>query len=242
MCIRDSVTPPVLLRFPDILDNRIEKTASCFTKAKEEYNFQAENFVIYPIKVNQMQPVVEEVIGHGKKFNLGLEAGSKPELHAVIAVQCQSDSLIVCNGYKDEDYIELALLAQKMGKRIFIVVEKLSELDTIAKVAKKLHVEPNLGVRIKLASSGSGKWEESGGDASKFGLTATELLQALHKLDTMGMHDSLRLIHFHIGSQITKIRRIQTALREAAQYYINLHKMGYAVNSVSYTHLTLPTN
>lgn len=231
LALRD-VTPPVLLRFPDILDNRIEKTASCFTKAKEEYNFQAENFVIYPIKVNQMQPVVEEVIGHGKKFNLGLEAGSKPELHAVIAVQCQSDSLIVCNGYKDEDYIELALLAQKMGKRIFIVVEKLSELDTIAKVAKKLHVEPNLGVRIKLASSGSGKWEESGGDASKFGLTATELLQALHKLDTMGMHDSLRLIHFHIGSQITKIRRIQTALREAAQYYINLHKMGYAVNFV----------
>ncbi len=231
LALRD-VTPPVLLRFPDILDNRIEKTASCFTKAKEEYNFQAENFVIYPIKVNQMQPVVEEVIGHGKKFNLGLEAGSKPELHAVIAVQCQSDSLIVCNGYKDEDYIELALLAQKMGKRIFIVVEKLSELDTIAKVAKKLHVEPNLGIRIKLASSGSGKWEESGGDASKFGLTATELLQALHKLDTMGMHDSLRLIHFHIGSQITKIRRIQTALREAAQYYINLHKMGYAVNFV----------
>ena len=231
LALRD-VTPPVLLRFPDILDNRIEKTASCFTKAKKEYNFQAENFVIYPIKVNQMQPVVEEVISHGKKFNLGLEAGSKPELHAVIAVQCQSDSLIVCNGYKDEDYIELALLAQKMGKRIFIVVEKLSELDTIAKVAKKLHVEPNLGVRIKLASSGSGKWEESGGDASKFGLTATELLQALRKLDAMGMHDSLRLIHFHIGSQITKIRRIQTALREAAQYYINLHKMGYAVNFV----------
>ena len=231
LALRD-VTPPVLLRFPDILDNRIEKTASCFTKAKKEYNFQAENFVIYPIKVNQMQPVVEEVISHGKKFNLGLEAGSKPELHAVIAVQCQSDSLIVCNGYKDEDYIELALLAQKMGKRIFIVVEKLSELDTIAKVAKKLHVEPNLGVRIKLASSGSGKWEERGGDASKFGLTATELLQALRKLDAMGMHDSLRLIHFHIGSQITKIRRIQTALREAAQYYINLHKMGYAVNFV----------
>lgn len=231
LALRD-VTPPVLLRFPDILDNRIEKTASCFIKAKEEYEFKADNFIIYPIKVNQMQPVVEEIITHGRKFNLGLEAGSKPELHAVIAVQCQSDALIICNGYKDEDYIELALLAQKMGKRIFIVVEKLNELDTIAKVAKRLKVSPNLGVRIKLASSGSGKWEESGGDASKFGLTATELLQALRKLDAMGMHDSLRLIHFHIGSQITKIRRIQTALREAAQYYINLHKMGYQVDFV----------
>lgn len=231
LALRD-VTPPVLLRFPDILDNRIEKTASCFIKAKEEYEFKADNFIIYPIKVNQMQPVVEEIITHGRKFNLGLEAGSKPELHAVIAVQCQSEALIICNGYKDEDYIELALLAQKMGKRIFIVVEKLNELDTIAKVAKRLKVSPNLGVRIKLASSGSGKWEESGGDASKFGLTATELLQALRKLDAMGMHDSLRLIHFHIGSQITKIRRIQTALREAAQYYINLHKMGYHVDFV----------
>jgi arginine decarboxylase len=231
LALRD-VTPPVLLRFPDILDNRIEKTASCFIKAKEQYNFKAENFVVYPIKVNQMQPVVEEIITHGRKFNLGLEAGSKPELHAVIAVQCQSDALIICNGYKDEAYIELALLAQKMGKRIFIVVEKLNELDTIAKVAKRLKVSPNLGVRIKLSSSGSGKWEDSGGDASKFGLTATELLQALRKLDAMGMHDSLRLIHFHIGSQITKIRRIQTALREASQYYINLHKMGYDVEFV----------
>ena len=231
LSLRD-VTPPVLLRFPDILDNRIEKTASCFKKAAEEYQYKAENFIIYPIKVNQMQPVVEEIISHGRKFNLGLEAGSKPELHAVIAVQCQSDSLIICNGYKDHSYIELALLAQKMGKRIFIVVEKLNELDTIAKAAKKLNVKPNLGIRIKLASSGSGKWAESGGDASKFGLTSSELLQALKILDEKGLHDCLRLIHFHIGSQITKIRRIQTALREAAQFYINLHKMGYNVDFV----------
>jgi arginine decarboxylase len=231
LSLRD-VTSPVLLRFPDILDNRIEKTASCFKKAAEEYNYKAENFVIYPIKVNQMQPVVEEIISHGRKFNLGLEAGSKPELHAVIAVQCQSDSLIICNGYKDQSYIELALLAQKMGKRIFIVVEKLNELETIAKAAKKLKVQPNLGIRIKLASSGSGKWEESGGDASKFGLTSAELLEALRILDEKGLHDSLRLIHFHIGSQITKIRRIQTALREAAQFYVQLHKMGYNVDFV----------
>ena len=231
LALRD-VTPPVLLRFPDILDNRIEKTASCFQQAKEEYDYKGENFIIYPIKVNQIQPVVEEIISHGRKFNLGLEAGSKPELHAVIAVQCQSDSLIICNGYKDQAYIELALLAQKMGKIIFIVVEKLNELETIAKVAKKLNVKPNLGIRIKLASSGSGKWEESGGDASKFGLTSAELLQALDILKQKGMQECLRLIHFHIGSQITKIRRIQTALREAAQFYINLHKMGYDVEFV----------
>ena len=231
LSLRD-VTPPLLLRFPDILDNRIEKTANCFKRAAEEYEYKAQNFIIYPIKVNQMQPVVEEIISHGRKFNLGLEAGSKPELHAVIAVQCQSDSLIICNGYKDQSYIELALLAQKMGKRIFIVVEKLNELDIIARAAKKLNVKPNLGIRIKLASSGSGKWAESGGDASKFGLTSSELLDALRILDEKGLHDSLRLIHFHIGSQITKIRRIQTALREAAQFYINLHKMGYNVDFV----------
>ena len=231
LSLRD-VTPPLLLRFPDILDNRIEKTANCFKRAAEEYEYKAQNFIIYPIKVNQMQPVVEEIISHGRKFNLGLEAGSKPELHAVIAVHCQSDSLIICNGYKDQSYIELALLAQKMGKRIFIVVEKLNELDIIARAAKKLNVKPNLGIRIKLASSGSGKWAESGGDASKFGLTSSELLDALRILDEKGLHDSLRLIHFHIGSQITKIRRIQTALREAAQFYINLHKMGYNVDFV----------
>ena len=231
LALRD-VTPPVLLRFPDILDNRIEKTSSCFEKARKEYDFKGENFIIYPIKVNQMQPVVEEIISHGRKFNLGLEAGSKPELHAVIAVQCQSDSLIVCNGYKDQSYIELALLAQKMGKRIFIVVEKLNEIELIARAAKKLNVKPNLGIRIKLASSGSGKWADSGGDASKFGLTSSELLQALETLDSKGLHDSLHLIHFHIGSQITKIRRIQTALNEAAQYYVNLRKMGYNVDFV----------
>lgn len=231
LALRD-VTPPVLLRFPDILDNRIEKTWSCFKKASDEYGFKGENFIIYPIKVNQMQPVVEEIISHGRKFNLGLEAGSKPELHAVIAVQCQSDSLIICNGYKDQSYIELALLAQKMGKRIFIVVEKLNEIEIISKAAKKLNVRPNIGIRIKLASSGSGKWEESGGDASKFGLTSSELLAALDILEKKGLKDCLRLIHFHIGSQITKIRRIQTALKEASQFYIQLRKMGYNVDFV----------
>ena len=206
--LRD-VMAPMLVRFPDILDNRIEKISCCFRQAAEEYGYKAENFIIYPIKVNQMRPVVEEIISHGKKFNLGLEAGSKPELHAVIAINMNSDSLIICNGYKDESYIELALLAQKMGKRIFLVVEKLNELKLIAKMAKQLNVKPNIGIRIKLASSGSGKWEDSG-----------------------GMQDCLKLIHFHIGSQVTKIRRIKTALREASQFYVQLHSMGFKVEFV----------
>ncbi len=231
LSLRD-VAAPVLVRFPDIIDSRIEKTATCFHNASEEYGYTGENFIIYPIKVNQISPVVEEVISHGKKYNLGLEAGSKPELHAVLAMNMESDSLIICNGYKDQSYIELALLAQKMGKRVFIVVEKLNELEVIAQTAKKLNVRPNIGIRIKLASSGSGKWEESGGDASKFGLTCGELLTALDYLEKHDMKDCLRLIHFHIGSQITKIRRIQNALREASQFYVQLCKMGYDVEFV----------
>ena len=226
------ITAPVLLRFPDILDNRIEKTSDCFNRAAEEYDYKGEHFIIYPIKVNQMRPVVEEIISHGKKYNLGLEAGSKPELHAVLATNMDSDSLIICNGHKDQNFIELALLGQKMGKRVFLVVEKLPELVTIARTAEKLGVRPNLGIRIKLAASGTGKWQESGGDASKFGLNSSELLQALQMLDEMGMHDCLKLIHFHIGSQITKIRRISTALREAAQFYVQLHAMGFNIEFV----------
>ena len=229
--LRD-VTAPMLVRFPDILDNRIEKISNCFKQAAEEYGYKAQNFIIYPIKVNQTRQVVEEIISHGKKFNLGLEAGSKPELHAVIAVNTDSDSLIICNGYKDESYIELALLAQKMGKRIFLVVEKLNELRLIARIAKQLNVRPNIGIRIKLASSGSGKWEESGGDASKFGLTSSELLEALDFIERKEMKDCLKLIHFHIGSQVTKIRRIKTALREASQFYVQLHHLGFPVEFV----------
>lgn len=229
--LRD-VESPMLIRFPDILDSRIKKMANCFEKAIEEYEYKAQNFMIYPIKVNQMQPVVEEIISHGKKYKIGLEAGSKPELHAVIALNMDSDSLIICNGYKDEAYIELALLAHKMGKRIFLVVEKLNELHLIARMAKRLNVMPSIGIRIKLASSGSGKWEDSGGDASKFGLTSSELLEALDFLKNKNMEESLKLIHFHVGSQVTKIRRIKTALREASQFYVQLRKLGYNVEFV----------
>ncbi|MBR1881413.1 MAG: biosynthetic arginine decarboxylase [Muribaculaceae bacterium] len=225
-----NISAPTLLRFPDILDNRIEKISSCFKKAAKEYEYAAQNFIIYPIKVNQMRQVVEEIVSHGKKFNIGLEAGSKPELHAVLAINMtdiKANSLIVCNGYKDEGYVELALLAQKMGRRIFLVVEKLNEFALINNVAKRLGIRPNLGVRIKLSSSGSGKWEESGGDRSKFGLNTSELFTALDFLRENDMTDCLKLIHFHIGSQITKIRRIKNALREAAQFYVQLCKLGY---------------
>ena len=227
-----NITAPVLLRFPDILDNRIEKTATCFQKAAKEYNFKAEHFIIYPIKVNQMRPVVEEIISHGKRYNIGLEAGSKPELHAVLATNMDSDSPIICNGHKDQSYIELALLAQKMGKKVFLVAEKLDELERIFEAAKKLNVRPQIGIRIKLAASGTGKWAESGGDASKFGLNSSELLEAARILQEYKMTDCLKLIHFHIGSQITKIRRIQSALREASQFYVQLHAMGFNVEFV----------
>ena len=229
--LRD-VTSPVLIRFPEILDNRIEKISSSFQAASKEYEYQAQNYIIYPIKVNQMRQVVEEIVSYGKRFNIGLEAGSKPELHAVLAINTDQNSLIICNGYKDESYIELALLAQKMGKTVFIVVEKLNELDLTIQIAKRLKVKPNIGIRIKLASSGSGKWEESGGDGSKFGLNSSELLEAMEILNKQNMVDCLRLIHFHIGSQITKIRRIKTALREAAQFYVQLHSLGFAVEFV----------
>ena len=229
--LRD-VSLPLLVRFPDILNSRIEKMTNCFKIAADEYEYQGKNFLIYPIKVNQMRPVVEEIVSHGQKYNIGLEAGSKPELHAVIAINTDSDSLIICNGYKDEDYIELALLAQKMGRRIFVVVEKLNELKLIARVAKRLKIKPNLGIRIKLASSGSGKWENSGGDVSKFGLTSSEVLEALDFLEKNHLRDCLKLVHFHIGSQVNKIRRIKIALREASQFYVQLCKLGFKVEFV----------
>ncbi len=229
--VRD-ISAPVLLRFPDILDNRIEKISNCFRTASQQYDYQAQNYMIYPIKVNQMRQVVEEIVSYGKKFNIGLEAGSKPELHAVLATNIAENALIICNGYKDESYIELALLAQKMGRRIYLVVEKLNELRMIADIAKRLKVRPNVGIRIKLSSTGSGKWSESGGDQSKFGLNSSELLEALDILERRDMKDCLKLIHFHIGSQINKIRVIKNALREATQFYVQLSKLGFDIDFI----------
>lgn len=229
--VRD-ISSPVLLRFPDILDNRVEKLSKCFKSASEQYNYKGHNYIIYPIKVNQMRPVVEEIVSYGNKFNIGLEAGSKPELHAVLATNIADNALIICNGYKDANYIELALLAQKMGRRIYLVVEKLNELSMIADISKRLKIKPNIGIRIKISSSGSGKWEESGGDQSKFGLNSSELLEALDFMERRELKDCLKLIHFHIGSQITKIRRIKNALREAMQFYVQLSKSGFDIDFV----------
>ena len=231
LSLRD-IAAPVLLRFPDIIDNRIENISTCYSKAAKEYGFQGQCFSVFPIKVNQMQPVVEEIVAHGKKYNLGLEAGSKPELHAVLAANANDDTLIICNGYKDESFVELALLAQKMGKRIFLVVEKLNELNIISRISKRIKVRPNIGIRIKLASSGSGKWEDSGGDASKFGLTSSELLDALDILKEKGLEDCLKLIHFHIGSQVTNIRHIKSAILEASQFYVQLRKLNFPIEFV----------
>ena len=231
LIIRDVATP-VLLRFPDIIHNRIETIFKCFQNASKEYDYNGNSYIIYPIKVNQMRPVVEEIVKYGEEFNIGLEAGSKPELHAVLAIQDNPKALVICNGYKDEAFIELALLAQKMGKNVFLVVEKLNELKLILKISKKLNVKPNIGIRVKLASSGSGKWESSGGDRSKFGLNASELLEATAILEAAGRMDELRLIHFHLGSQITKIGKIKTALREASQFYVQLRKSGFKVEFV----------
>lgn len=231
LSLRD-VPTPVLLRFPDILDSRIEKINECFAKAREEYGFKGSYYSVFPIKVNQQRAVLEEVVRHGKKFNIGLEAGSKPELHAVLANMDNPEALIICNGYKDEDFIELALLSQKMGKKIFIVVEKMNELHLIAEISKRIGVRPNIGMRIKLASSGSGKWEESGGYHSKFGLNSSDLLEALDYIREEKLEDCVRLIHFHLGSQITNIRKIKNGLREVSQFYVQLRKEGMNVEFV----------
>ena len=231
LSLRDLATP-VLLRFSDILDHRIEQINKCFNNAREEYKYQGTYYNVYPIKVNQTRPVLEEIVSHGKKFNIGLEAGSKPELHAVLAIMDNPEALIICNGYKDEDFIELALLAQKMGKRIYLVIEKLNELQLILDLAQRFDVRPNLGIRIKLSSHGSGKWEESGGYQSKFGLNSAEIIETMKIVEKEGYTDCIKLIHFHLGSQITNIRKIKNGLREASNFYVQMHKNGFKVEFV----------
>jgi len=231
LILRD-VSLPVLVRFPDILDDRIETITRCFEEASKEYGFKGKYFNVYPIKVNQVRPVVEEIMRYGKKYNIGLEAGSKPELHVVLAVASSPDSLVICNGYKDENFIELALLAQKMGRKIFVVAEKFNELKLLISIAKRLKIKPNIGIRIKLSTQGSGKWEDSAGDKSKFGLTSSELIEAVEFIKSQKLLESFKLIHFHIGSQVTNIRMIKNALRECSQFYVQLRKLGCNIEYV----------
>ena len=223
---------PVLLRFSDILRSRIESLSARFEAAIQEFGYTGKYTTVYPIKVNQQRHVVEEIVQFGQVHGVGLECGSKPELQAVLALSESTDHLIVCNGYKDEEFMRLALMGQKLGHRVFIVIEQLSEVDVLLQVAKELDVVPTAGIRIKLASAGSGRWAQSGGERSKFGLNSAQLVQAVEKLRAIGQLDVLKLIHFHLGSQITDIRYIKTGLQEITRFYAELRNMGVDITHV----------
>lgn len=218
--------PPLLLRFSDILKNRMEQIYRRFTIAREEAEYRGRYYGVYPIKVNQQYQVVEEIVEFGAAYNWGLEAGSKPELHATLAMLEDVEGLIVCNGYKDREYIELAILGLKMGKRVFIVVEKPHELDLIIESAQRHGVKPLIGLRCGLAATSNGRWDDSGGDMSKFGLSASELLAAINRLKEVNLLESLKLLHFHIGSQVPEILAIKEAMQEAARYFVEARRLG----------------
>ena len=220
---------PLLIRFSEILRSRIENICQCFQNAIDEFDYQAHYRGVYPIKVNQQRDVVQTIINAGRPFHFGLEAGSKPELLTTVALLDTPDALIICNGYKDEEFIELALLARKVGKNVIVVIEKFSELNLLIKVSERLGIKPSLGLRIRLSAKGSGRWESSGGDRSKFGLNSIELLQAIEVLKSQNMLGCLNLVHFHLGSQITSINKLKIALREGARYYVELKKLGAAL-------------
>jgi arginine decarboxylase len=216
---------PILIRFGEILKHRLGEMHQAFQNAIAEHNYRGNYCCVYPIKVNQQRQVVEEVFEYGRPYKFGLEAGSKPELLAVLAI-ADNDTPIICNGFKDDEYIEMVLLAAKIGRRIIPVVEKYTELDLIKKHSARMGVRPTIGLRIKLASRGSGRWKSSGGYRSKFGLTVTEALRALEELKAAGMEDCLQLLHFHLGSQITNIRQIKAAVMEAGRVYVELKRAG----------------
>ena len=220
------ITAPVLLRFPQLVAAQVRKLQRAFSKSIREYEYQGAHMCVYPMKVNQQRAVVEEYLREGSRYDFGLEAGSKAELYAALALEQSSDSLLVLNGFKDEEFIEMAFAGAKAGKRVVIVVEKLSELDHIVRIADQSEGDmPIIGMRVKLYSKGSGRWEKSGGEAAKFGLTTTELLEVINRLKEAGRIDMLRLLHFHIGSQLTDIKRIKNAMKEAARVYAKVYQM-----------------
>ncbi len=223
---------PVLLRFSEILGSRIEQLSARFAGAIEEFGYTGGYTTVYPIKVNQQRHVVEEIVEFGRHHGVGLECGSKPELQAVLALDESTDHLIVCNGYKDHEFMRLALMGQKLGHRVFIVIEQLSELDVLLEVADELDVVPTAGVRIKLASAGFGRWAQSGGEKSKFGLNSMQLMRLVDRLRDMGRLDILKLIHFHLGSQITDIRYIKSGLQEISRFYAELRRLGVDITHV----------
>ncbi len=219
------ISLPILIRFAEILKHRLGELHEAFRAAILEHNFQGNYICVYPIKVNQQRQVVEEVFQYGRPYGFGLEAGSKPELLAVLGV-ADNETPILCNGFKDDEYIEMVMLAQKVGRRIIPVVEKYTELDLIVKHCARVGVRPTIGLRLKLASRGSGRWKSSGGYRSKFGLTVSEALGALEQLKELGMEDCIQLLHFHLGSQITNIRQIKAAVIECARIYVELKRAG----------------
>jgi arginine decarboxylase len=224
--VRRGIGLPLLIRFSDILKSRVVDLHEAFRRAMTEYGYKGDYRGVYPIKVNQHRYVVEEITQFGRPYHYGLEAGSKPELLAVMGILDDEEALIVCNGYKDEEYIETALMCSKLGRKVLVVVEKFSELELIANTANKIGVKPRIGMRIKLASKGSGRWEGSGGDRSKFGLSTREVVEAVRYLREADMLSCFELIHFHLGSQISAIRAIKDAMREAGRYFVEIVKLG----------------
>src|ERR1700759_3250844 len=220
---------PLLIRFQDILRHRVESINLAFRNSITEFNYQGAYRGVFPIKVNQLREVVQEILDAGKPFNFGLEVGSKPELFAGLALQNQMGSLIICNGYKDAGFIKMALLGQKLGKKVIMVVEKLEELRQIISLAKQTGVEPMIGIRARLMSKGAGKWAESGGENAKFGLSTAELLAATEMLKAENLGHCLKLLHFHIGSQVPDILTVKKAVQEAARFYAKLQKMGFKI-------------
>ncbi|MDQ5839136.1 MAG: arginine decarboxylase, partial [Acidobacteriota bacterium] len=214
---RRGITTPVLLRFPQLITAQVRKLQRAFQRSIREYEYQGAHMCVYPMKVNQNRAVVEEYLREGTRYDFGLEAGSKAELYGALAMEQSSDSLLVLNGFKDEEFIELAFLGARSGKRVVIVIEKLNELDHVLKVAERYEEGnlPMVGLRVKLYSKGSGRWEKSGGEAAKFGLTTTEILETVRRMQEEGRIDMLKLLHFHIGSQLTDIKRIKNAMKEA---------------------------
>lgn len=222
------LTLPILVRFTDILKQRLKRLHDSFAQAITEYGYQGVFKGVYPIKVNQQRRIVEEVVKQG----VGLEAGSKPELLAVLGLLTQPDSVVVCNGYKDREYIRLALIGQCLGHRVYIILEKLSELDIVLEEAKKMGIVPCLGIRVRLGTKGAGKWQDTGGEKSKFGFSAAQVLSIVERLKKAGQISLLQLLHFHLGSQIANIADIQRGMRECARYYSELHALGVPIHTV----------
>ena len=217
---------PILVRCSDVLRARIDELNEAFANAIGEYGYRGGYRGVYPIKVNQQRHVVQEILEYGRRWHYGLESGSKPELLAVLALLEDPDALILCNGYKDEEYVELGLLGRRLGKNVILIVEKLSEIDLILEISKRVGTRPVIGIRSKLSARGAGRWEASGGDRSKFGLNASEMIQAVERLRAADHLDCLQLLHFHLGSQITDIRQVKVALSEASRFYVELKSEG----------------